>query len=62
MKRWKQFLLTLTLCSPTVTSFSCSTLLGTAVRDAAIDGTAGFVEAATAELLDRWFGGDPQDE
>jgi len=62
MKRWKQFLLALTLCSPTVTNFSCSTLLGTAVRDAAIDGTAGFVEGTTAELLDRWFGGDPQDE
>jgi hypothetical protein len=27
-----------------------------------INGTAGFVEGATAELLDRRFAGDPQDE
>lgn len=38
------------------TQFSCVTNLGAPLRDAAIDGAAGFVEATTAELLDRWFG------
>ncbi len=61
MKRWKSLLLVLALGGSTVTNFSCSTLLGTAIRDAAIDGTASFVESTTAELLDRWFGSADQE-
>lgn len=38
------------------TQFSCVSSLGAPLRDAAIDGAAGFVEAATAEILERWFG------
>ena len=38
------------------TQFSCVTNLGAPLRDAAIDGAAGFVETATADVLDRWFG------
>lgn len=61
MKRWKKYMLLMTLAGPTVTLHSCSSLLATSVRDAAVDGTATFVEATTAELLDRWFGPDVQE-
>ena len=39
-----------------LTQFSCATMVGSAIRDAAIDGAAIFVEGATTELLDAWFG------
>jgi len=41
-----------------VTTFSCSTLLGSAVRDAAIKGASGFVEDTTGTLLDQLLGPD----
>lgn len=41
-----------------VTQYSCTTTLGTELRDAAIDGAAGFVETATLNLLDRLFDAD----
>ena len=58
MKRVKKWLLVLGLCGPTVTNFSCSTLVGTAFRDAAIDGAAGIVEETAAILMDRLLGPD----
>lgn len=39
-----------------LTQFSCATMVSSALRDAAIDGAAIFVEGATTELLDVWFG------
>ena len=60
MKRAKKWLLVLGLCGPTVTNFSCSTLLGSAIRDAAIKGASGFVENTTGTLLDQLFGPDAQ--
>ena len=56
MKRVKRWLLVLSLCGPTVTNFSCSTMLGSAVRDAAIKATSGFVENTTGTLLDQLLG------
>lgn len=35
--------------------FSCTTMFGTALRDAAIGGAAGFVEGTITELLNGWF-------
>ncbi len=61
MKRWKKYILLVALTGPTITLHSCSTLLATSVRDAAVDGTASFVEATTTELLDRWFGSSGQE-
>jgi hypothetical protein len=61
MKRWKKMILLMTLTGPMITLHSCSTLVGTSVRDAAIDGAATFVEATTTELLDRWFGPNEQE-
>jgi hypothetical protein len=58
MKRVKKWVLVLGLCGPTVTNFSCSTLLGSAVRDAAIKGTSGFIEDTTGTLLDQLLGPD----
>ncbi len=58
MKRVKRWLLVLSLCGPMVTTFSCSTLLGSAVRDAAIKGASGFVEDTTGTLLDQLLGPD----
>ena len=60
MKRVKKWLLVLTLWGPTVTNFSCSTLLGTALRDAAIKGASGFVQDTTGALLDQLLGPDAQ--
>ena len=62
MKHWKKFILVLTVSGPTIINLSCSTIVGTAIRDAAIDGAAGFVEGTTAELLDRWFGATAPEE
>lgn len=62
MQRWNKMILLVTLTGPIVTLHSCSTLLGTSVRDAAIDGAATFVEATTTELLDRWFDPGGMDE
>ena len=56
MKRVKKWLLVLALSGPTVTNFSCSTLLGSAIRDAAIKATSGFVEDSTGSLLDQLLG------
>ena len=39
-----------------VTQLSCATTLGTALRDAAIGGAAGFVEVATTDILNGWLG------
>jgi hypothetical protein len=39
-----------------VTNFSCSTMLGSAIRDAAIKGASGFVEGTTGTLLDQLLG------
>lgn len=39
-----------------LTQYSCATMVGSAIRDAAIDGAAIFVEGATTEFLDAWFG------
>jgi hypothetical protein len=58
MVRWVRSLIAVIAASLLATQFSCTTTLGTALRDAAIDGAAGFVEGATADLLDRWFGAD----
>ena len=58
MKRAKKLLLVLSLCGPTVTNFSCSTLLGSAMRDAAIKGASSFVEDMTGTLLDQLLGPD----
>lgn len=62
MKQVKKWLLVLGLCGPAASNFSCATLLGSALRDAAIDGAANVVEEATATLLDRLLGPDEQTE
>lgn len=59
MVRKMQSLFTLIAASLMATQFSCATTLGASLRDAAIDGAAGFVEGATADILDSWFGGGP---
>lgn len=56
MRRWKRYILSLVLVGPMFSLHSCSTVLGTSLRDAAVEGAANFVEVSTTELLDRWFG------
>jgi len=58
MKRKIQSLIGILATALCATQFSCATTLGKALRDAAIDGAAGFVEGATGELLDRWLGAE----
>lgn len=60
-RQWKKSLLIFVLVGPTCILHSCSTMLGTSVRDAAIGGAATFVEAATIELLNRWFGSNAEE-
>lgn len=62
MNRRTKHVLFLLMTGPTITIFSCTTTLGASLRDAAIGGAASFVQATTAELLDRWFGPDPQEQ
>ena len=62
MNRWIKPFVGISTTALAATHFSCATALGGALRDAAIDGTAGFVEGATAELLDRWFDSGGTDE
>lgn len=61
MKQWKKYILILILAGPTITLHSCSTMLATSLRDAAIDGAASFVQTATTEWLDRWLGSEDQE-
>ena len=60
MKNWKKWALLLAISGPIVTTYSCGSVAALSVRDAAIDGLSGFVEGATSDLLDRWFGPDQQ--
>ncbi|MDO8632405.1 MAG: hypothetical protein Q7R41_18130 [Phycisphaerales bacterium] len=60
MARWKRWALLLAISGPMATTYSCGTLLAQGLRDAAIDGAAGFVQASTNDLLDRLFGPDAQ--
>lgn len=62
MKQAKKWLLVLGLCGPTVSNFSCATLLASALRDAAIDGAASVVEDTSATILDRLLSPDEQAE
>lgn len=41
----------------TTVQCACTNEFTTAVRDAVINGTASFVEAATTEILNQWFAG-----
>jgi hypothetical protein len=61
MKRWKKYFLLVSLTGPTITLHSCSTILATSLRDAAVGGAATFVETATTDLLDSWFGSSGQE-
>jgi len=60
MKQWKRWLLILAVSGPTVTNLSCASMLGRALRDAAVDGAAGFVEGSTEDILVQFF--DTADE
>ena len=53
MRTAKKWLLVLCLAGPSVVNFSCTTMFMQTVRDAALDGTATFVEQATLSLLDQ---------
>lgn len=50
-RRIKMFLLALSVSGPVVTNFSCSTAVGTPLRDAAVEGAAGVIREAVATWL-----------
>lgn len=56
MKRSLRFFVPMLMAALAMSQVSCTAELSSAVRDAAINGTATFVESATTQLLDRWFG------
>ncbi len=53
MKSVKKWILILGISGPVVANLSCSGAFLQAMRDAAVDGTASFVEEATLNLLDQ---------
>ncbi len=53
MKSLKKWLLILTLAGPTVTNFSCTSMLMRQMFDAALVGAGAFVEEATFNFLDQ---------
>lgn len=53
MKSLKKWLLVLCLAGPTVTNFSCTGGMLDVIWQAAMDGTATFVQQATTDLLEQ---------
>ncbi len=53
MKNLKKWLLVLCLAGPTVTNFSCTSGMLDVIWQAALDGTATFVQQATTDLLEQ---------
>ena len=56
MKSVKKWILILGISGPVVANLSCSSAFLEAVREAAIDGTATFVEQAAFGLVDQTVG------
>ncbi len=56
MKSVKKWILILGISGPVVANLSCSGAFLQAMRDAAIDGTASFVEEAAFGLVDQAVG------
>lgn len=56
MQRWKKCALLLIIAGPAAVLPSCGTVLAKSVRDAAVGGTASFVQSTTTALLDRLLG------
>ena len=54
--------LSLLVLTVTTLQFSCTTALGTALRDAAIGAAAAFVEQITGEILSNTFDPTPTQE
>ena len=53
MKNLKKWLLALCLAGPAVTNFSCTSGMVDVIWQAALDGTATFVQQATTDLLEQ---------
>ncbi len=53
MKNLKKWLLVLCLAGPTVTNFSCTSGMLDVIWQAALDGTATFVQQTTTDLLEQ---------
>lgn len=58
MKKLKNILFLLGLAGPAVANLSCSSVFLGEFRDAAITGTASFIEQATFDLLTQLAGSD----